>query len=96
MKKLLHDFFFGSKNDKKLSPGPSSPVDRVEEYTFVLRFLAVEEKKILNSLAITLLSATISPLIMNDALILAFDFPLSSLISFQVFFMSPSTFSNFL
>ena len=56
MKKLLHDLFLGSKKVENLSPGSFWPFGRVEEYTFVFRFRAIEEKKILNYFAITLLS----------------------------------------
>ena len=48
-------------------------------------FLVMEEKKLLNPLAISLLFTTSSPSILKQDLILHFDLPLSSLIKVHAF-----------
>ena len=59
-------------------------------------FLAMEEKKLFNPLAISLLFTTSSPSILKQDLILHFDLPLSSLIKAHVFFIFPLALSNLL
>ena len=68
----------------------------VEEAILVFRFLGIDEKKVLKPSAISRLSVTRLPSTINDALSLLLDFPLSSFISSQVFFMLPEDKLNFL
>ena len=50
---------------------------RVKELTLEFNLRAMEQKNVLNSLAISRRSSTILPSIMNEAFILDFDLPLS-------------------
>ena len=81
---------------KKLFSSLEFTCESYEEATFAFIFSVIDGKKMLKPSAISLLSVTMFPSMINDALMFALDLPRSSLISFHVFFTLPAAMLIFL